>query len=411
MTSFHRDILRPSTIRAPGAASGGDPFELWRLEPLTLAEFSKLGDEGAAPHQLSLAQLRYLAAYNLLAPSSHNTVPQRFLFPRQANAIDVYLDRAVILAASDPVGRQASISLGCGLANLVHAARRYGFDTRIELDETLAAGAVPQRPGEPRYQRAAMVCFQRISSEQEGPLAPLLAMLERRTVRADYNASVVLPAELASALTTTMRSGYPQLEFHLVSDADTICHLGDLQELADTTMLSREDFTNELGQWIMDNHSDSPLGMRGREYGLTDAMTRGVQHRLSQAALSAEEVAVLARAGNVGVRSASAVAIIAVPRDDFQHRVLAGRAFEDLALLLHQHRFVTAVHAGMTEVLSACTALSARLDSKGRPIVVFRMGQPLEPRDSQRPHSARPSVDEVTLDESQADVTATRAAS
>jgi hypothetical protein len=141
--------------------------------------------------------------------------------------------------------------------------------------------------------------------------------------------------------------------------------------------------------------------MRGREYGMSDELTLGMQARLqSEIRLKPEEVSGLARGGNVGIRSSSAVGILVTPRDDLRHRILAGRAFEDLVLTLHEHGFVTAMHASITEIESPNLALQARLGTRGRPVVVFRMGQPLEPRDGLRPHSARPSVSDVTLTES-----------
>jgi hypothetical protein len=374
-------------------APASDPFELWELSALSQEDFMALGTPG---RDLSLAQLRHLAAYNLLAPTSHNTVPQRFLFPSTGNAIEICLDREVILAASDPSGRQASISVGCGIANLIHAARHYGFAASVEVYDALSSTVLPLRPGEVRFARVAQVRFQR--GPVSAPESVLHAMLERRSVRADYNASVALPAELSRALARLIGEQYPKLEFHLVSDASTVGFLADLQGLADSTALSRDDFTAELGQWLIENDSDSPLGMRGREYGMSDELTLGMQARLqSEIRLKPEEVSGLARGGNVGIRSSSAVGIIAVPRDDLPHRVLAGRAFEDLVLTLHQHGFVTAMHASITEIESPNLALQARLGTRGRPVVVFRMGQPLEPRDARRPHSARPSVNDVTL--------------
>ncbi|HKO91208.1 MAG TPA: hypothetical protein VJU61_08650, partial [Polyangiaceae bacterium] len=108
MTIDHRQILRPSEPPPASEVPASDPFELWQLDALSPREFAGLGTSG---HDLSLAQLRYLAAYNLLAPTSHNTVPQRFLFPSEGNAIEICLDREVVLGASDPSGRQASVSV------------------------------------------------------------------------------------------------------------------------------------------------------------------------------------------------------------------------------------------------------------------------------------------------------------
>jgi len=406
MSIDHRLILRPS--EPPPANSeppASDPFELWQLAALSPEDFCALGRSDG---NLSLAQLQHLAAYDLLAPSSHNTVPQRFLFPSEGNTIEICVDREVVLGASDPSGRQASISVGCGIANLLHAARRYGFEGAVEVFDTAASRVLPQQPEEARYTRVARVCFQRGSAL--APEAVLHAMIERRSVRADYNASVALPTALIAALNDLMRLHYPQLEFHLVRDARALAFLADLQELADSTALSREDFTTELGNWLIENDSDSPLGMRGREHGLSDELTQSVQARLlSEIRLRPEEVSGLAHGANIGIRSSSAVGIIVAPRADLQHRVLAGRAFEDLVLTLHQGGFVTAMHAAITELESPNLALQAQLSTRGRPVVVFRMGQPLEPRDARRPHSARPRVSDVTLIESQMALLPTRA--
>ena len=396
MSIDHRHILRPSEPPQSSGAPASDPFELWRLSVFTAEEFAALG---TSESDLSLAQLRHLAAYNLLAPTSHNTVPQRFVFPKEGNAIEICLDREVILAASDPSGRQASISVGCGLANLLHAARHYGFEASVDVADAPASPVLPLRPGEARYTRVVRVYFRRAAVT--APETVLHAMLERRSVRADYNASIALPRELAGTLTSLVRSQYPALEFHLLSDARNIAFLADLQALADSTALSREDFAAELGNWLIENDSESPLGMRGREYGMSDELTRGVQARLqSEIRLRPEEVSGLAQGGNIGIRSSSAVGIIVVPRDDLLHRVLAGRAFQDLVLELHQRAFVAAMHASITEIESANLALQAHLGTRGRPVVVFRTGQPLEARDARRPHSGRPSVSDVTLTES-----------
>jgi hypothetical protein len=392
----HRQLLRPSEPPPVSGVPASDPFELWQLAPLSPRQFADLG---TSESDLSLAQLRHLAAYNLLAPTSHNTVPQRFFFPGDS-AIEICLDRAAVLCASDPSGRQALISIGCGLCNLLHAARRYGLLASVEVYDTPASMVLPHGPGEARYVRVARVDFRR--GAPPGPEAVLHAMLERRSVRADYNATIALPAELAQALTHLVQSQYPELEFHLVSDALGVGFIAQQTGLADVTALNRKDFTTELGEWMVENNSKSPLGMRGREYGMSDQLTRGVLARLqSELRLRPEEVSGLAQGGNVGIRSSSAIGVIVVPRDDLLHHVLAGRALEDLLLCLHQHAFVAAMHAGITEIESANLAMQARLGTRGRPVVVFRMGQPLDPRDARRPHSARPSVSDVTLVESQ----------
>jgi hypothetical protein len=99
-----------------------------------------------------------------------------------------------------------------------------------------------------------------------------------------------------------------------------------------------------------------------------------------------------AKAGNLGMRSSSAVAVITVESDTLDLRIAAGRAYEEMALILLQHRFCTAMHAGITEVEAPNLALRGRLRTRRRPTVVFRLGQPLREEDWHRPHSARPRL-------------------
>ncbi|HVZ31275.1 MAG TPA: hypothetical protein VG963_02560, partial [Polyangiaceae bacterium] len=281
---------------------------------------------------------------------------------------------------------------------------------QVSLHENASSPALPSSEGEARYVRAARVSFR--PALPIGDESALRAMLDRRSVRSLYDPSVKLSPGLQQGLRTLMSERYPELEFHLPSDAETLGFLGDLQELADSTALNREDFTAELGHWLIENDSASHVGMRGREFGMSDEMTRGMQARLlSETRLSPEEVAAFAKGGNFGIRSSSAVGVIAAPLDDLRHRVLAGRAFEELVLSLHQHGFVTAMHAAITELESPNLALQARLGIRGRVLVVFRAGQPLERSDALRPHSARPSVGEVTLTPAQLALTPRRAAS
>jgi hypothetical protein len=318
------------------------------------------------------------------------------VFDERPNTLALWCDRQAVLGASDPAGRQAAISIGCGLANLIHAARGYGIEARIELSADPSPAILPHHAGVERYVFIGRVRFR--PGAISGPEGVLHAMLERRSVRAMYNRDAKLSEPLTLSMCQLLRTDYPALAFHVLSDDDSLAFLGDLQELADSAALSREDFTAELGRWLLENDSDSPLGMRGRELGLSDEMTRGVQTRLlSEVPLAPEEVSGLARGGNAGMRSSSAVGIILSPHDDLAERVLAGRAFEDLVLMLHEQGFVTAMHAAITEVESANLALRARLGTNARPVVVFRMGQPLQATDSQRPHSARPSVFDVTI--------------
>ncbi len=166
------------------------------------------------------------------------------------------------------------------------------------------------------------------------------------------------------------------------------------------TVLNRETFARELGAWLLPNDARAPVGMRGREFGMGDEAARRI-HRglLGLEPLLPDEVAGVAKGSGLGMRSASAVAVITCERDDIPHRIAAGQTFCELALLLCREGLATAMHAGIVEVESANLALRSRLRTARRPTVVFRIGLPVRLEDGMRPHAARPRLEAVLLQE------------
>ena len=276
------------------------------------------------------------------------------------------------------------------------AARAYGWGTRIELMPVLTRDTHPASPGEPRYTRLARVLFDPWSVEPEG-VGALRAMLARKVIRAEYDERVKLTAAQIEALHAVVHR-YEGLELHLLTDSATLLFLGKFQELADSTVFNREAFATELGDWLLANDSRSLVGMRGQEYGLGDDAARRVHLGLRrQLTLLPDEMAGFAKAGNLGMRSSSAVAVITVEDDSVPHRVRVGQAYEETALLLQQQHFCTAMHAGITEVEAPNLALRGRLRTRKRPTAVFRIGRPLREADGHRPHASRPGLAAMLL--------------
>lgn len=382
-----------STDDARSDVPDGPSWEAWRIAVSSPAELAALAREGGG---LSDAQLAHLAGFGLLAPSSHNTVPERFELRATESELRVWLDRRAVLADSDPTGRQAVVSVGCAIANVELAARSVGLDAQVHALEVPPHATRPfADDGEPQVLLAVV----RLTAAATG--APLLEwrelMRRRKMVRAEYDRSVTLPAALGEELEALV-GGFPGLQLHLIVDAPTKLFLGKFQELADSTVINREGFARELGDWLLENDDPSPLGMRGREFGLSDEASRRFHRGLrGELQLLPDETAAFAKVGNIGMRSAAAVGVITVAVDDTAHRLAAGRAYQQVALTLLRHDFVVAMHAGVTEVTAPNMALRGRLRTRHRPEVVFRLGRPLHPEDGARPHASRPSLESIIL--------------
>lgn len=362
------------------------------LRVLTPTEFDEL-----APSEVSVsnAQLAYLAELNLLAPTSHNTVPQRFVLVPERASLEIWVDREFVLPASDPLGRQASVSVGCGVANTVLGAHSYGLQTNLRIHAELDGVLRPSRADQPRYVKMAVLTFSPRARRSGSELVAL--MPHRKVVRAEYDDRVELPSPLADKLRAIV-AGYTGVELRLIVDRSTLSFIGKLQESADAAALNDEPFAVELGRWLLPNDAGSSIGMRGTEFGLSDSAARRVHEGLLRLEpLLSHEVANMAKAGYVGMRSSSALAVLMVASDEPAHRIAVGMAYQECALALWGEGFATTMHTALVEYERLNLALRACLRTRSRPTALFRVGRPLHAQDWERPYSARPPLSSVLL--------------
>jgi hypothetical protein len=356
----------------------------------------------------SRGQLAYLASFGLLAPSSHNSVPQRFRLVPEAGRIEVAIDRRFVLPASDPSGRQCLIGLGACLANLELAGAALGVGVRARI----AAGAASVRPfaGATDGASLAEVLSLELSRLEAAPLAGewLAFLRDHKVVRAEYDRTVPLPAALARRLEHVVNTtdgaagslGLPSLELHLIADPSRLRALGRFQEQADRFVFEMGSFTRELGDWLLPNDDDaSKVGMRGREFGFDDRFAAHVHQALREQRLLPDQLAGFAKGGRMGIESSSAVLVISVERETPEAWLGAGRAAQRLSLECQREGFHSAYHAALTEVewarqmVAASVLLTPRL-----PAVLLRVGKPKRPEDLARPHAARPPLNDIVID-------------
>lgn len=382
-------MVEPIADATPADVPSGAPFDAWRLVVLKPAQFDLLDTR---------ERLEYLAALALLAPTTHNTVPQRMRIDAEHRAIHFALDRRAILPHSDANGRQATVSLGACMANAAIAAAAYGMSARRAVRQVDAACIRPAGPSAEPVVPVATLSFGAGDASAQRDVEIIRSMVHRKMVRAEFDERVKLEASLATELSSLTQSIHAGLSLHVLTDAPTLLALGKFQELADSTVINRATFARELSDWLLANDSDAFVGMRGREFGLDDESTLRFRNGLAGTGpLLPDETAMFAKAGNIGMRSSSAVLVITAAKDDLEHRLAAGYAFEAMALRLTLAGMSVAMHAGITEVEAPNMALRGRLRTLQRPTVVFRTGKPLRSTDGERAHSARPTLGDVTF--------------
>jgi hypothetical protein len=255
---------------------GPHAFTCWQLAVLEPSEFQALGP--AHGRVLGVEQAKYLLRFSLLAPSSHNTVPQAYELECEADRIGLFLRQQLVLKESDPDGREALASVGCAIENLVQAAEQYGVTCRWQACPTLDWSSVaPSSRPRDRYLGQLLLSSAPLP-EATGRKATLGRMLDRRSVRAEFDSAVTMPVELGHELTDALA---PSVQLSIFESTTDKFAWAKLDELALKHKLEETPFRRELGEWLLPNDDElHPRGMRGREFGFDDRVTRELSARL-----------------------------------------------------------------------------------------------------------------------------------
>lgn len=349
---------------------------------------------------VSSERARYFAQFGNLAPTTHNTSPQKFEI--KEDSLEILLDREFVLMASDRDGRQATISIGCVIETVNQAAQAYGIQPKVEILEKEKQKTLPLKPGEAnRLVPMAKINFGE-NKITHVDYETLEAIKGRRVNRAEYDERVKIPNTLTQKIINA--TGELGVNLRFITARLLMQQVGNFQERADYAVVQMNDFREELTKWLYPNSSVSQKrGMRGSEFGLSDeASERFVKGLKGEIRLLPDELAGFARAGKIGINSAPALCIITTPNDLVTSRINAGRAFLRSCLFLQKEGFSAAVHAALTEkgmvrIKPFNLMLKAALRTSDDIMMVFRLGVPRREEDKNRPHSLRPNFEELVV--------------
>lgn len=371
-------------------------FQAWQVQPLSQEQFERLGRCGPHPSQ---AQVHHLLAFSVLAPSAHNSVPQKYRIDSKRGQVDIFVDPQHLLKVSDPESLQAMLSVGCAIENLLIAARHFGLNAKWKASANLpplGRDAFDNR----KLTRLGSVSLRCEDTSGETNDSLLLqAVCERRVIRAEYDNRVRLPDQLQLTLQDAVAQVSPTLRLRIFTETRKLFSWAKLDEMAMKSKLEEAAFRHELGgSLVSDEDRQSPRGMRGTEFGLEPAKAKQLASQLrGDLTLPADQTALMAKAGRVAMASASAVAVITRSGDSASTALDAGRAYQRCALIAWQQGIAHSVHAGAVQVPHVRAMCCATLLSGEDPAMIFRLGKPLNAADWGRPHASRPPVTELLV--------------
>lgn len=364
-------------------------YEAWAIKTYTIAGFNTL---------TSIEQMTYLVSLAHLSSSTHNTQPWAFHLDPDLNQIIIYLDKSRVLPASDVVGRQACISLGCAIGNLKTVSEYYGIFSSIKYHDVNPKIVLPvsKITKTNRYLKIATLLLK--DSLPDKHLAPLIkAMITRRLERRKHDPSKdFLPSyylELKKILTSES-----EISYRLWRRGDPrIKIVAELQSQADSFVANSSKFSGELSEWLLPNNTKKYLGMPGSTFNLSDKQAVEVVEGLSSGnKIHADSLAGFSLAGKKGIESAAMVCMITIQKQSVSNWLKVGQNLARVQNLVESVGGGLAIHAGLAEVGLVRMSLAAMGMTTHQPAILFRAGI----RDSSAPrlsHSPRLPLSQVLI--------------
>ena len=319
----------------------------------------------------AVEQIQFLLNYAVLAPSRHNVQP--WLFKVEGNTVTLFADQSRALPVADPANREMIISCGAALANLLIAARHFGYAPSVELPREL----------DMRY-LLARVSFEKGGTAPEEEQKLFRAILQRRTNRQLFKDQAV-PVSLLSAFEgIAAREG---TSFQIVSGEEARYALGSRIATGDHQLWADARFRQEIAAWTRPAESQSRDGVPAYALGRGD-MAAYLGPLKIRTFMDSEE----AHPGSHLAAGSPVLAVLCTFSDTWFDWLAAGQALEQILLFARAAGVWASFFSQPVEVATLRASLHDILGRTDFPQLVLRMGYGPEV-----PPTPRRSVKEVLL--------------
>jgi hypothetical protein len=302
------------------------------------------------------AQARFTIGYAILAPSSHNTQPWRFLV--SDDEVLLCADRARSLPVIDPYDRELVISCGAALFNLRVAFARFAIPTEIQL---LPHASDPDI--------LARIAFAPGAAIPPGLAELVDAIPRRRTNRRAFADELPPPALEGKLRDAAAQEGVDATILRAEHDRGRVAELiaeADRQQFADPH------FRRELASWIHPSRRDD--GMPAFSQGmapLVDAATP-----IAAMVIRTFDVGHgVAAAHDELARGSPMLAVLATRTDNQEAWLATGQALERLLLVATEAGFGASYLNQPIEVPDLRARLARDLATARYPQLVLRIGR------------------------------------
>ncbi len=315
------------------------------------------------------AKLEFLLRYAILAPSGYNSQPWKFKIDE--NKIEIYSDFSKKRGVVDPRNREIYVSVGAALENLLIAAKHFGFDTKVKINNKIGTSK--------KLDLVATVEFQDKKIRDDSLNKKMFeAIRKRQTNRRPFEKISKDTKKLEKQIKEL--AGDKEIEMKLFDEENIKKKIGSLMAQASLYWYSKENFRKELLGWLQDDTESKNMdGIWQKYYDATDRM--GVLNFAEEKAIKDEMMVI----------ESPILMIVSSKKDNKESWIKTGRNLERILLYLTSEDISHAYFNSIVESDKHRIELGKELNN-GIPQLVLRLGKAKRVM-----RSSRSSINEVLM--------------
>lgn len=313
-------------------------------------------------------QIHFLLGYAILAPSTHNAQP--WLFEIDGDVCKIYLDESKRLPEADPTGRDAWISIGCMLENLLIAARHFSFEPEITW-----------------YTAGSHIATLKFGKQDDSTTnESLLSVIPHRWNARGFFLEKSIPDSILSELEKIPRS-YQGIELSCIQDTGAVDKIARLTAAGVKEAQGTRAFRREFASYFHSNITKKYTGIPGFAVTLPLIPSFILPKLLMVADLSP----VLSKINYKSVKNAPLVCVLSSSDDSPRTWVEVGRTAQRCMLELNAQELRTSVYVASVEIGEYYKDLQVITGLDARPQFLFIAGY----MDTEEKHTPRIPVSDL----------------
>jgi hypothetical protein len=319
-------------------------------------------------------QIRFILAFAVLAPSTHNTQP--WLFKIEGDTVHICANKEYLLPQADKQRRDFFISFGCLFENLVTAGEYFKVLSELTIRDVSDSDGTGGAEGSKDFDFSKPIASARFTVNTTGDKnqeyeRAFNAMLIRINARGVFQDTPVDAETKNTILSIAAQFNEEKINTLLIDDKEKIKSIAALTKQGLMIAYKDKSFRREMSGWMNSNLSHKKEGIPGYALKMPFLMSLIIPKLIRYKDIGAK----LGQLNERSIASAPLITVITAKDDSPRSWINVGMLAERLFIELYARNYQTSIFVSTIEMGELYKDLQKIVATTDRPQFLFVVGK------------------------------------